>query len=118
MDNLKKGKTLFLGMVIVLLGISLISTLVSCLSEGITALLPGLIRTGIEGALLYFVYKGKKWAGIIMIVLFTIAIILMLYIVISFSADILAITAILIYGGSIYILAFSPSVKEYLKSVN
>jgi len=118
MEKLEKGKRLFLTMAIILLAISLSSTIFSCFSNGTTELIPGVIRTALEGALLYFMYKGKKWAKIKMIVILSLVTCLLIFLVVSFSVDLMSVIAIIVYAGSIYAIAFSPSVKEYLKSIN
>lgn len=117
MENLQKGKKLFLTMTIVLLATSLITSIISSFSQGGTELIQGIIRTGLEGLLLYYIFKGKNWAKIIMIVLLALGILVALIAVI-FSMNIMFIILLVVDGGSLYILAFSPVVKEYLKSVN
>ena len=118
MKKLEKGKKIFLTMAIILLAISLISALSSYFINGGADLISGIIRTILEGILLYFTFKGKKWAKITMIVILSIVLCLLIFIVVQFSFDVMSISAIVVYAGSIYVIAFSPSVKEYLKSIN
>ena len=79
--------------------------------------------------LLYYTFKGRKWAKISMITLLSIGIFFVLVLCISL---IQSATNPMMYGimyiafiitlalniGLLYIIAFSPSFKEYLKSLN
>lgn len=117
MGSVEKGKKLFLTMVAIILIISLVSAIVHSFSRGFFDIVKGIIRTGLEGILLYYIFKGKRWAKITMITFLSIAVLFALILVL-FSKNIIFIILLLVYCGSIYTLAFSPGVKEYLKSVN
>ncbi|MBB6715733.1 hypothetical protein [Clostridium gasigenes] len=121
MDNIEKGKKLFLTMAIVLLGIGLFTVIIIFFSqvsaESGFKLIQGIIRNGLQGILLYYIFKGKKWAKIINIILWSMTIVVAL-IGFIFLKNILFIMLLVVYCASLYIIAFSPSVKEYLKSVN
>lgn len=118
MGNVEKGKKLFLTMAAVLLSISLVSALIHSFSQGVFEIIKGIIRTGVEGMLIYYIFKGKKWAKNTMIILLSIAILFVGLILIFVSKNILFIILFLADFGSIYVLTFSQSVKEYLQSVN
>jgi len=129
MDKAEKGKKLFLTIAIISLIASLLEILPSVLTKGISGAIPGLVRTVVEAMLLYYTFKGRRWAKIIMITLLSIGILLVLILSISLAHAVMQpvmyvlmyITFILLfalYGGLLYIIAFAPSFKEYLKSLN
>ena len=68
--------------------------------------------------LMYFVFKGKKWAVVVFTVLFSIGIItalLALLLKIPFTGKIPFLVMVLIYAVAVYHLNFSKSFKEYFK---
>lgn len=118
MEKLEKGKRLFLTMAIIIFALNVISALVIYFNNGGMKVSSVFIRTGLEGVLLYYIFKGKKWAKITMTVLLSVVTILLIAIVVISSFDVMSVISIVVYAASIYIIVFSPSVKEYLKSVN
>ena len=129
MDKAEKGKKLFLTIGIILLVISFITIVPSVLVNGTLGAIQGIIRTGLEAMLLYYTFKGRKWAKNIMIVLSSIAIFVVLILCINLihatmhpvmyiGMYIVFIITLALNSGLIYIVAFSPSFKEYLKSLN
>lgn len=118
MGRAEKGKNLFLTTAIILLVLSVVSGLISYFNNSGMKLSSVFIRTGLEGVLLYYIFKGKNWAKITMTILLSIVMTVLIAIVFNYSFDIMSIISIAVYAGSIYIIVFSPSVKAYLKSVN
>jgi hypothetical protein len=129
MDKAEKGKKLFLTIAIIALIVSLIEIIPSVLNKGILGVVQGLIRTGLEGMFLYYTFKGRKWAKIIMITLLSIGLLLVLILSISLIHAVMHpvmyslmyltfIILLVVYGGLLYTIAFAPSFKEYLKSLN
>ncbi|EKQ56633.1 MULTISPECIES: hypothetical protein [unclassified Clostridium] len=116
MGSIEKGKKLYFAMAIILVAISVGTSLFSTASQGFVELIQGIFRTAVEVLILYYIFKGNKVAKIIMIALLFIGI-LVASMLLLFSMNITFITLIGVYAISIYIIALSPSVKEYLKSV-
>jgi len=117
MKSVEKGKKLFLSMVIAILAVSIITTAFSYFMQGNIAIVSGLTRTVVEAVLLYFIFKGKVWAKVIMIVLLII-VILAAVAAIIISPNTMIIILMIVYILSVYIIGISPSVKTYLKSIN
>ena len=129
MDKAEKGRKLFLTIAIIALIVSLIEIIPGVLNKGFTGVIQGLVRTGLEGILLYYTFKGRKWAKIIMITLLSIGILLVLILCIFLIHAVMHpvmyslmyvtfIILLVMYGLLLYTIAFSPSFKEYLKSLN
>lgn len=129
MGKAEKGRKLFLMIAIISLIISLIEIVPSVLNKGILGAIQGLVRTGLEAMLLYYTFKGRKWAKNIMIVLSSVGIFLNLILSISLIRAtmhpamyglmyIAFIMSLALNIGLLYIIAFAPSFKEYLKSLN
>lgn len=76
-----------------------------------------IIRFFLTVGLLYSVYIGKNWARIILLILFSMAIILSIVAIVNIDADMLLkipfFVMIFIYGISIYHYSFSRSFKEF-----
>ena len=128
MDKAEKGRKLFLTIAIISLIISLIEIVPSVLNKGILGAIQGLVRTGLEAVLLYYTFKGRKWAKNIMIALSSVGIFLNLILSISLIRAtmypamyglmyIAFIMSLALNIGLLYVIAFSPSFKEYLKSL-
>ncbi|GEP64958.1 hypothetical protein [Clostridium beijerinckii] len=117
MKSVEKGKKLFLSMVIAILAVSIVTTAFSYFMQGNIGIISGLTRTVVEAILLYFIFKGKAWAKIIMIILLII-VILAAVAAIMISPNIMITMLMIVYIFSVYIIGISPSVKEYLKSSN
>jgi len=128
MDKAEKGRKLFLIIAIISLIISLIEIVASVLNKGILGAIQGLVRTGLEAVLLYYTFKGRKWAKNVMIALSSVGIFLNLILSISLIRAtmypamyglmyIAFIMSLALNIGLLYVIAFSPSFKEYLKSL-
>ncbi len=85
-------------------------------------LIQQIIRFVLTLGLLLMVYKGKKWAKIIAIILFSLAVLGSLFALIilnsSFISKIPLLVTIFIYSVAIYHFGFSKSFKAFIKSQN
>jgi hypothetical protein len=79
------------------------------------------IRFALTVLLIYFVFKGKRWATTVLTVLFSIAIaggIITLFSNIPLAGKIPLLTMTVIYSIAIYHLNFAASFKEYAAYLN
>ena len=77
---------------------------------------PQITRFGLTVLLMYFVFKGKKWAVVTFTVLFSLATLLAvasLFSKIPLAAKIPMVVMTFIYSIAVYHLNFSKSFKEY-----
>jgi len=85
-------------------------------------LIQQIIRFSLTLGLLFLIYNGKKWARIVAIILFSLAILLALYTFFTIDAAFINktpfIVMIVIYSIAIYHFAFSKSFKEFIKVQN
>lgn len=75
-----------------------------------------IVRFGLTVMLMYFIFKGKKWAAIVLSVLCVLAVILAvisLFLPVPLPAKIPMVVMIFIYSMTVYHLNFSNSFKEY-----
>ena len=80
-----------------------------------------IVRFVLTLALLYFLFKGKNWARITLLVLFLLAILsglILLFIPFPVAAKIPILVMIIIYGLGAYNLYFSKSFKAYFTYLN
>ena len=80
-----------------------------------------IVRFVLTLALLYFLFKGKNWARITLLVLFLLAILsglILLFIPFPVAAKIPILVMIIIYGLGTYKLYFSKSFKAYFTYLN
>jgi hypothetical protein len=80
-----------------------------------------IVRFVLTLALLYFLFQGKNWARITLLVLFVLAMLsalIMLFIPIPLAGKIPLLVMIIIYGLGAYNLYFSKSFKAYFTYLN
>lgn len=80
-----------------------------------------IVRFVLTLALLYFLFQGKNWARITLLVLFLLAILsglILLFIPFPVAAKIPILVMIIIYGLGTYNLYFSKSFKAYFTYLN
>lgn len=80
-----------------------------------------IVRFVLTLALLYFLFQGKNWARITLLVLFLLAILsglILLFIPFPVAAKIPILVMIIIYGLGTYKLYFSKSFKAYFTYLN
>lgn len=80
-----------------------------------------IVRFVLTLALLYFLFQGKNWARITLIVLFLLAILaglIALFIPVPLTAKVPFLVMIIIYGLGAYNLYFSKSFKAYFTYLN
>ncbi len=81
-----------------------------------------MIRFALTGVLLYFLYKGQKWAKIVSIILFSIAAIGATVALFTLEANIINkipfLVMIIIYVMAIYHFAFAESFKAFYEYQN
>ncbi|EKQ50984.1 MULTISPECIES: hypothetical protein [unclassified Clostridium] len=121
MNKVEQGKKLFLTMAIIYMTLVLFVTLLKVVDRGVLGALVAIIRTVSNIILLYYTFKGRKWAKIILTILFSIELFLVgikvafsIYTaigIINYSASIAS------NGLGIYTIWLSPSFNEYLKSI-
>lgn len=79
-------------------------------------LIQQIVRFFLTILVMFFIFKGQKWAVVLFTVLFSIAAVMGLFSLFSnmtFSAKIPFLLMIIVYGLAIYHLNFSKSFKEY-----
>lgn len=117
MEEIQKGKKIVIVIIAVILLADIVTTVtlasmylsvgntLRAMSDGIQ----GIIRLAFTGVLLFFLYKGKKWAKIMMLILFLVA-----SVIAFLSFDLFTIVLGIIYMGCCMTLIFSSSVKAFL----
>ena len=80
-----------------------------------------IVRFVLTLVLLYFLFQGKNWARITLLVLFSLAILsslILLFIPVPLAAKVPFLVMIIIYGLGAYNLYFSRSFKAYFAYLN
>ena len=79
-------------------------------------LIQQIIRFGLTILLMYFIFKGKKWAVVVFTILFSIGVIIALVALfggLPFLSKIPLLVMTIIYLAAVYLLNFSRSFKAY-----
>ncbi|TCI92699.1 hypothetical protein [Tenacibaculum sp. M341] len=118
-----KRKTIQVSLSVVLISIYTIYIYHSVRPEiNFSKLIQQIIRLSLSIGLLIMVYKGKNWARIVSIVLFTLAIIAaivgMVFLNTSHINKIPLLVMIFIYSKGIYHFGFSKDVKDFFRFQN
>ncbi len=117
-ENIARGKNTLIGIIAAVLGISLLSTIVTIITNGFSGFATDIIRFGLSCLLCFFLYKGQTWAKWVMVVLYLLAGVLgligALSIIVSFVLGITSLALGIIYGGSAILLLTSKDIKAFL----
>jgi len=120
MEEIKKGKKLLITAIVVTLAVSLAATALGSITtynagktnDAMNELLQGVFRFALEFLLLFFVYKGHKWARIVALVLFGLGSFFSFIAVIGKNTLMLVLALIYLF---LFIALLSKPVKAYQK---
>lgn len=117
-SNILRGKRMVIGIISVMLGVSFLSISFYIFSVGFQDIFSQVVRFIFSCLLCYYMYKGQKWARIIIIVLSMIAALTSLLFTlnsINLSVGIVLFLYFIIYGIISVLLISSKSIKSYME---
>lgn len=122
MENVQKGRKQIITIIALTLAVSIFTIIFTNLVSETGRFVVQIIRFYLTLLLCYFLYKGKNWARILMIILLGIATLISIIGIISFIiSPILGAVSLLygsIYGYISYMLIKSKDIKRYIEVVN
>ena len=123
MENYEKGRTQIKIIIGLMLGLSIITIFVTNIMAGTGELLTHVIRFTLTVLLCYFLYNGKNWARIVIIILSGLATVsgaygTMLFLSQNFFGVMIFLVYTVVYGYNTITLFSSKYVKEYMSQSN
>lgn len=122
MENVQKGRKQIITIIALTLAVSIFTILFTNLVSETGRFVVQIIRFYLTSLLCYFLYKGKNWARILMIILLGIAALISIIGIVSFIiSPILGAVSLLygsIYGYISYTLIKSKDIKKYIEVVS